>query len=171
MHFPLPIKWDKTELHKVLTADLRFHHQNLPKKSWYTILISHTVSKGYVVKKIFQKNFTECNSYLPSASSLRKLLGISGCITSPPTENTAFIVWINHALSGANVSTVLRTSTLPNAIYYNCLFWRNNTEVREPIGARVRSPAPYGPQSTIRHDNTDRASSSPWAPPCSGPET
>lgn len=44
----------------------------------------------------------------PSASSLRKLLGISGCITSPPTENTAFIVWINHALSGAYVSTSVK---------------------------------------------------------------
>lgn len=44
-----------------------------------------------------------CVDDSPSESSLRKLFGISGCIVSPPTENTVFIVSMNHSLSGAYV--------------------------------------------------------------------
>lgn len=39
----------------------------------------------------------------PSERSLRKLFGISGCNKSPPSENTVFMVSINHSLSGAYV--------------------------------------------------------------------
>lgn len=47
--------------------------------------------------------WVECVVISPSDSSLRKLFGMSGCIMSPPTENTVFMVSMNHSLSGAYV--------------------------------------------------------------------
>lgn len=55
-----------------------------------------------VSKKITAESF-ERVGFSPSDSSLRKLLGMSGCIMSPPRENTVFIVSMNHSLSGAYV--------------------------------------------------------------------
>lgn len=55
-----------------------------------------------VSKKITAES-SERVGFSPSDSSLRKLLGMSGCIMSPPSENTVFIVSMNHSLSGAYV--------------------------------------------------------------------
>lgn len=43
----------------------------------------------------------------PSESSFRKLFGRSDCIMSPPSENTVFMVSMNHSLSGANVRSFI----------------------------------------------------------------
>lgn len=51
----------------------------------------------------YQCQITNYVVILPSDSSLRKLFGRSGCIMSPPTENTVFMVSMNHSLSGAYV--------------------------------------------------------------------
>lgn len=52
-------------------------------------------------------NRFDCVVGSPSDSSLRKLFGMSGCIMSPPTENTVFMVSMNHSLSGAYVWTFI----------------------------------------------------------------
>lgn len=50
---------------------------------------------------------------------------MSECITSPPTENTAFIVWMNHSLSGAYVSRTLREDKHNTLVYILSIFTYN----------------------------------------------